>query len=82
MQKMTTNVGVVSQAYISPCSRQRRLSLMILGVVKFTTHYCFTDGEAEGTILRGKEREREKIRFAEENKGIQIEKDSFWLCWF
>lgn len=55
---------------------------MILGVVKFTTHYCFTDGEAEGTILRGKEREREKIRFAEENKGIQIEKDSFWLCWF
>lgn len=51
MQKMTTNVGVVSQAYISPCSKQQRLSLMILGVGKFTTHYCFMDGECRGELF-------------------------------
>lgn len=60
MQKMTTNVGVVSQACISSYSKQQILSLMILGVVKFTIHYCFVDGEAEGTILRGRERARQR----------------------
>lgn len=60
MQKMTTNVGVVSQACTSLCSKQQILSLMILGVVKFTIHYCFVDGEAEGTILRGREREPDR----------------------
>lgn len=46
------------------------------------TTALWMEREAEGTILRGKgEREREKIRLAEEIR-IQIEKDSFWLCWF
>lgn len=58
MQKVTTNVGVVGQAYLSPCSKQQSLSVM--GVVRFTIHYCFMDGVAEGTILRGRERETDR----------------------